>query len=124
MTIVYNFSLLYIKLSYLLAAKRLILAGFRIILSIITSIVALRILCRKISLGESNIWYKSNDISSLISITYFIFLNISPKLNHVYISIYELALVLLLLETEILFLFTKRFWNTIAGLCHISLIAC
>ena len=84
---------------------------------------------RRINLGESSVWCRNNDKSSLISITYLTFLGddgITPKLNQVCISIFSVfkaAFVLPLLEAKVLSLYTKSFQNTIARLYGISLIA-
>ena len=81
------------------------------------------------SLDESSIWCQNNDISSLISVTCSTFPgvgDITPKLNRIYIGVFDIcetALILPLLEAKVLSLYTKGFWNTIAGLYDRSPIA-
>ena len=81
---------------------------FKTSLSAIVSLAALKVLYRRVSLGESSIWCQNNDINSSISITYSMFSgvgDITPKLNRVYIDIFdifEVAPVLLLLKAKIL----------------------
>ena len=47
---------------------------------------------------------------------------ITPKLNWIYIYIFEAAPILLLLEANILSSYTESFWNIIAGLYSIRLV--
>ena len=68
-------------------------------------------MCRRISLGKSNVVFQDNDISSLTfiiisfstSVTYSIFLStddIAPKKKSIYISILELAPVIFISEVN------------------------
>lgn len=64
------------------------------ILLAMPSLAILNILCSRVSLYKSKVWWQNNDISSLISVIWSIFLGISSiflKKNHVYIGVLELA---------------------------------
>lgn len=123
LTIIYNSSLLYLLFSCILAINNFLLVWIKNTLLVIASLAIFKVLYRKVNLSKSSIWYQNNDISFSISVTYFIFPDISGitlKLNQVYISILKVASILLLLKADILFLYIENFWNIIAKLYSIS----
>ncbi len=108
------------------AAKSSVLVRFRTTLSAIASLATLRVLCKRVCLGESNAWCQNNDISSSISVTCYIFPGVggmAPEKNRVCKGVFELVPVLSILEADVSFAFTESFWNTTAGLYGISLVA-
>lgn len=74
---------------------------FKIILSAIASLAALKVLYKKVNLSKSNIWCQNNSISFLTFLTYFIFPNVSGialEKNCVYMNILQLAPILFILK--------------------------
>ena len=80
-----------------LVAKSSVLVQFRITLSAIANLAALRVLYKRVSLSKSNVWCRNNDISSSICINFSILPGvggIAAERNHVCRGVFELALVL------------------------------
>ncbi len=112
---------------YVFAVRSSVLVRLKTTLLSIASLAVLGVLTEKVSLGESNVWCRNNDISSSISVTYSIFPGIGGialKKNCVRKDVFEPALVLSILEADVLFACTKSFWNIIIGLYSISFIVC
>lgn len=119
--------LLYIVFFCVLTVKNSVLVWFWLIWSAIASLDTLGVFCRNVNLDKSNTWSQNNDICSLTSLTYFIFLgtyNIASYKNCVYINILELAPIAFILKTNLSLECTKNFWNIIIELYAIISVVC
>ena len=104
-----------------LAARSSVLVRFKITRSAIASLAAFRVLCRRVSLGESRVWWRNSDTSSSTSVTCSTFPGVGgiwPEKKRVRIGVLALGKVLFAVLIP-----ADSFWNTVDGLYGTSPVA-